>query len=71
MDGALVSGNCVFVCDKNTTYHHQNNPIIAELFRRDGIELSFLGVVVSNLNVATWPRACPSWRMSWGESPAW
>lgn len=51
MDGAVVSGNCVSACDKNTTYHHQNNPIIAELFRRNGIELRFLGVVVSNLNV--------------------
>lgn len=51
MDGAIVSGNCVSACDKNTTYHHQNNPIIAELFRRDGIELRFLGVVVTNANV--------------------
>ncbi|NIS75380.1 MAG: beta-aspartyl-peptidase, partial [Deltaproteobacteria bacterium] len=24
--GAIVSGNCVSACDKNTTYHHQNNP---------------------------------------------
>jgi len=51
MDGAIVSGNCVSACDKNTTYHHQNNPIIAELFRRDGIELRFLGTVVTNANV--------------------
>jgi len=51
MDGAVVSGNCVSACDKNTTYHHQNNPIISELFRRDGIDLRFLGVVVSNSNV--------------------
>jgi len=51
MDGAVVSGNCVSACDKNTTYHHQNNPIIHELFRRDGIDLRFLGVVVSNVNV--------------------
>jgi len=51
MDGAVVSGNCVSACDKNTTYHHQNNPIIRELFRREGIELRFLGTVVCNANV--------------------
>ncbi|SEM23073.1 glycine reductase [Syntrophus gentianae] len=51
MDGAIVSGNCVSACDKNTTYHHQNNPVISELFRRDGIDLRFLGTVVTNANV--------------------
>jgi glycine reductase complex component B subunit alpha and beta len=51
MDGAIVSGNCVSACDKNTTYHHQNNPIINELFKRDGKDLSFAGTVVSNANV--------------------
>jgi glycine reductase len=48
MDGAIVSGNCVSACDKNTTYHHQNNPIIAELYRKHGKELNFVGVVLSN-----------------------
>ena len=51
MDGAIVSGNCVSACDKNTTYHHQNNPIIEELFRRDGVDLLFRGTVVTNTNV--------------------
>ncbi len=51
MDGAIVSGNCVSACDKNTTYHHQNNPVIQELFRRDGVDLRFLGTVVGNCNV--------------------
>lgn len=51
MDGAIVSGNCVSACDKNTTYHHQNNPIIEELFRRDGVDLFFMGTVVTNTNV--------------------
>ncbi len=51
MDGAIVSGNCVSACDKNTTYHHQNNPIIGELFRRDGTDLRFLGTIVANANV--------------------
>jgi len=51
MDGAIVSGNCVSACDKNTTYHHQNNPIIGELFRRDGVDLHFVGAIVTNANV--------------------
>ncbi len=51
MDGAVVSGNCVSACDKNTTFHHQNNPIIHELFNRDGKDLHFVGTVVSNANV--------------------
>ena len=51
MDGAIVSGNCVSACDKNTTYHHQNNPVIRELYRRHGKELVFVGVVITNENV--------------------
>jgi glycine reductase complex component B subunit alpha and beta len=51
MDGAIVSGNCVSACDKNTTFHHQNNPIITELFKRDGKDLHFVGTVVTNANV--------------------
>jgi glycine reductase complex component B subunit alpha and beta len=51
MDGAIVSGNCVSACDKNTTYHHQNNPLIEELLERDGKDLHFAGIVVSNANV--------------------
>jgi len=51
MDGAIVSGNCVSACDKHTTYHHLNNPVIKELYRRHGRELNFVGVVVTNLNV--------------------
>lgn len=51
MDGAIVSGNCVSACDKNTTYHHQNNPIIEDLFLRHGRELNFVGVVITNENV--------------------
>jgi len=51
MDGAIVSGNCVSACDKNTTYHHQNNPVIEELFLNHGKQLCFLGVIISNENV--------------------
>jgi glycine reductase len=51
MDGAIVSGNCVSACDKHTTYHHLNNPVIKELYRRHGKDLNFVGVVITNLNV--------------------
>ncbi len=51
MDGAIVSGNCVSACDKNTTFHHQNSPIIHELFARHGRDYNFIGVVVTNENV--------------------
>ncbi|SHK16853.1 glycine reductase [Anaerobranca californiensis DSM 14826] len=51
MDGAIVSGNCVSACDKNTTYHHLNNPIIEDLYQKHGKELNFVGVVITNENV--------------------
>lgn len=51
MDGAIVSGNCVSACDKNTTYHHQNNPVIEDLYERHGKDLNFIGVVITNENV--------------------
>lgn len=51
MDGAIVSGNCVSACDKNTTYHHQNNPVIEDLYKKHGKEINFLGVVITNENV--------------------
>ena len=47
-DNAIVSGNCVSACDKNTTYHHQNNPVLAELLRGHGSRWDFVGVVISN-----------------------
>jgi glycine reductase len=51
MDGAIVSGNCVSACDKNTTYHHLNSPVIYDLYDRHGKDLNFIGVVVTNENV--------------------
>jgi glycine reductase len=51
MDGAILSGNCVSACDKNTSYHHQNNPIIRELYAQHGKEINFLGVIITNENV--------------------
>ncbi len=48
MDGAIVSGNCVSACDKNTTYHHLNNPIIEDLYERHGKDINFMGVIITN-----------------------
>lgn len=51
MDGAVLSGNCVSACDKNTTYHHLNNPVIKHLFEEHGKTLNFVGVIITNENV--------------------
>lgn len=51
MDGAIVSGNCVSACDKNPTYVHLNNPIIADLYERHGKDFNFMGVIITNENV--------------------
>lgn len=51
MDGAIVSGNCVSACDKNTTWSHQNNPVIEALYQRHGKDLNFIGVIITNENV--------------------
>jgi len=51
MDGAIISGNCVSACDKNTTYHHLNNPVIKELYARHGKDFNFAGVIITNENV--------------------
>ncbi len=51
MDGAIISGNCVSACDKNTTYHHLNNPVIQDLFNEHGKTINFTGVIITNENV--------------------
>jgi glycine reductase len=51
MDGAIVSGNCVSACDKNSTYVHQNNPVIKALYNRHGKDINFIGVIITNENV--------------------
>lgn len=51
MDGAIVSGNCVSACDKNTTYHHLNNPVIHDMMKAHGKEFNFVGVIITNENV--------------------
>ena len=45
LDGAMVSGNCVSACDKNTTWHHLHNPIVQALYARHGKDINFLGMV--------------------------
>ncbi len=47
LDGAIVSGNCVTASDKNTTYDHENNPVIMDLYKRHGVELDFCGVIAT------------------------
>ena len=47
MDGAMISANCVSACDKQNTFHHQNNPVVMELCKRHGKDLNFLGVIVT------------------------
>jgi len=51
MDGAIISGNCVSACDKNTTFHHQNNCVVHDLFKRHGKDINFIGVIITNENV--------------------
>jgi len=51
MDGAIVSGNCVSACDKNTTYHHLNNPVVHDMFEAHGKTINFVGVIITNENV--------------------
>lgn len=46
LDGAVISGNCVAACDKITTFQHQNNSVIKELYKLHGKEINFLGVVL-------------------------
>jgi sarcosine reductase len=47
MDGALVSGVYVYACFKNTTWVHQNNPVIWGLRARHGKDLNFAGVILN------------------------
>ena len=51
MDGAIISGNCVSACDKNTTYHHLNNPVVHDMFEAHGKTINFVGVILTNENV--------------------
>jgi len=47
LDGAVISGNCVAACDKITTYQHQNNSAILDLYKEHGKSINFLGVILT------------------------
>ena len=51
MDGAIISGNCVSACDKNTTYHQVNNPVVKAMYDKHGKDFNFVGTIVTNENV--------------------
>lgn len=52
LDGALVSGSFMPVSSKWSTYDMQNCPNIKALYEAHGKTINFLGVIMSNLNVA-------------------
>ena len=47
LDGAVVSGNCVAACDKITTYQHQNNSLIEDLYAQHGKTINYVGNIIS------------------------
>lgn len=47
LDNAVISGNCVAACDKITTYQHQNNSAILDLYAQHGKTINFLGVILT------------------------
>lgn len=52
LDGAIVSGSFMPVSSKWSTYDFQNCPNIKTLYKEHGKTINFLGVIMSNLNVA-------------------
>ncbi|EFG86080.1 putative glycine reductase, subunit ABC [Clostridium carboxidivorans P7] len=52
LDGAVISGSFMPCSSKWSTYDFQNNPTIKRLYAEHGKTLNFLGVIMSNLNVA-------------------
>lgn len=52
LDGALISGSFMPASSKWSTYDMQNFPTIKELYKEHGKSINFLGVIMSNLNVA-------------------
>ncbi len=47
LDNAVISGNCVAACDKITTYQHQNNSMILDLYEEHGKTINFVGVIMT------------------------
>lgn len=52
LDGAVISGSFMPCSSKWATYDFQNMPLIKELYKEHGKSINFLGVILSNLNVA-------------------
>lgn len=51
-DGCMISGSFMPASSKWSTYEFQNFPTLKELFAEDGKSFNFVGVIMSNLNVA-------------------
>lgn len=52
LDGAMVSGSFMPCSSKWATYDYQNFPMIRKLYNEHGKTLNFIGIIMSNLNVA-------------------
>ncbi|WP_392485907.1 glycine/sarcosine/betaine reductase component B subunit [Haloimpatiens sp. FM7315] len=52
LDGAIISGSFMPCSSKWATYDFQNCPTIRRLYKEHGKSINFLGVIMSNLNVA-------------------
>lgn len=51
MDGVIIFGNCVVLCDKVIIFYYLNNLVIYDLYKRYGKDLNFIGVILINENV--------------------
>jgi glycine reductase len=52
LDGAVISGSFMPCSSKWSTYDFQNYPMIKRLYEEHGNTINFVGVIMSNLNVA-------------------
>ena len=52
LDGAVISGSFMPCSSKWSTYDFQNYPMIKRLYEEHGKTINFVGVIMSNLNVA-------------------
>lgn len=52
LDGAMISGSFMPCSSKWSTYDFQNFPMIKRLYQEHGKTINFLGIIMSNLNVA-------------------
>lgn len=52
LDGAVISGSFMPCSSKWSTYDFQNFPMIKRLYKEHGKTINFLGIIMSNLNVA-------------------